>query len=186
MFLTFKKWTALYILCLLGLFVIFGAILWRGSAVNVSRSNIVLTPDTPVLIIDAGHGGEDGGAVSGDGTPEAGINLSIALQMRDGSTRVLRMSQALERHLRREWTPYLLGQPEGIVTPAVTPQLLAQIGLVEMEKVCDNSHNILTQHIIPVSWRAEQFAEHIPKPVFYSVLCEYMELSCPPLGKLSQ
>ena len=83
LFLTFKKWTALYILCLLGLFVIFGAILWRGSAVNVSRSNIVLTPDTPVLIIDAGHGGEDGGAVSGDGTPEAGINLAIALQMRE-------------------------------------------------------------------------------------------------------
>ena len=83
LFLTFKKWTALYILCLLGLFVIFGAILWRGSAVNVSRSNIVLTPDTPVLIIDAGHGGEDGGAVSGDGTPEAGINLAIALQMEE-------------------------------------------------------------------------------------------------------
>ena len=83
MFLTFKKWTAIYILCLLCLFVIFGAILWHGSAVNVSRSGIVLTQDSPTLIIDAGHGGEDGGAVSADGTPEAGINLSIALQMRE-------------------------------------------------------------------------------------------------------
>ncbi len=83
LFLTFKKWTAIYILCLLGLFVIFGAILWHGSAVNVSKNNIALNYDSPVLIIDAGHGGEDGGAVSGDGTPEAGINLAIALQMQE-------------------------------------------------------------------------------------------------------
>lgn len=83
LFLTFKKWTAIYILCLLGLFVIFGAILWRGNAVNVSKNNIILTSDDPTLIIDPGHGGEDGGAVSTDGTPEAGINLSIALQMQE-------------------------------------------------------------------------------------------------------
>ena len=30
--------------------------------------------------------------------------VGIALQMRDGSTRVLRMSEALEAHLRQEWT----------------------------------------------------------------------------------
>ena len=34
--------------------------------------------------------------------------VGIALQMTDGTTRVLRMSEALERHLRQEWTPYLL------------------------------------------------------------------------------
>lgn len=33
------------------------------------------------LIIDAGHGGEDGGAVSLSGVPESGINLSIALKL---------------------------------------------------------------------------------------------------------
>lgn len=32
------------------------------------------------LIIDAGHGGEDGGAVSVSGTPESSINLLIALK----------------------------------------------------------------------------------------------------------
>jgi len=31
----------------------------------------------PILILDAGHGGEDGGAVSADGIPESGINLQI-------------------------------------------------------------------------------------------------------------
>ena len=34
--------------------------------------------------------------------------VGIALQMRDGSTRVLRMSEALEAHLRQEWTSFVL------------------------------------------------------------------------------
>lgn len=33
------------------------------------------------LILDAGHGGEDGGAVAVSGTPESGINLSIVLKL---------------------------------------------------------------------------------------------------------
>ncbi len=35
----------------------------------------------PIVIIDAGHGGFDGGAVAGDGTIEKDINLSIALYL---------------------------------------------------------------------------------------------------------
>lgn len=37
----------------------------------------------PVIIIDAGHGGVDGGAVGINGTVEKRINLEIALQLRD-------------------------------------------------------------------------------------------------------
>lgn len=37
----------------------------------------------PRVMIDAGHGGEDGGAMSVTGTPESGINLDIALRVRD-------------------------------------------------------------------------------------------------------
>ena len=33
------------------------------------------------VVIDAGHGGEDGGAVSVSGVPESGINLAIALKL---------------------------------------------------------------------------------------------------------
>lgn len=36
---------------------------------------------TPVIIIDPGHGGEDGGAVSCTGAYESGINLEIALRL---------------------------------------------------------------------------------------------------------
>lgn len=35
------------------------------------------------VIIDAGHGGEDGGAVADNGTYESNINLQIALKLRD-------------------------------------------------------------------------------------------------------
>ena len=37
----------------------------------------------PVLIIDPGHGGMDGGASAPDGVKESEINLSIALRLRD-------------------------------------------------------------------------------------------------------
>ena len=37
----------------------------------------------PVIIIDAGHGGFDGGASTEDGVPEKGINLNIALYLKE-------------------------------------------------------------------------------------------------------
>lgn len=39
--------------------------------------------EMPVIIIDAGHGGEDGGAVAKDGTVEKDLNLKIALKLND-------------------------------------------------------------------------------------------------------
>lgn len=55
------------------------------------------------LVIDAGHGGEDGGAVSVTGTPESGINLSIALKMDQllgfyGTSPVLLRSEDISLH----------------------------------------------------------------------------------------
>ena len=35
------------------------------------------------VVVDAGHGGEDGGAVAADGTVESGLNLAIARRVRD-------------------------------------------------------------------------------------------------------
>ncbi|MCR4772412.1 MAG: N-acetylmuramoyl-L-alanine amidase [Oscillospiraceae bacterium] len=35
----------------------------------------------PCCIIDAGHGGDDGGAVAPDGTAESGLNLSVCLKL---------------------------------------------------------------------------------------------------------
>lgn len=54
------------------------------------------------------------------------VGLGIALQMTDGTTRVLRMSEALERHLRQEWTPYLLANAADIKGEEVLRVLLYQ------------------------------------------------------------
>lgn len=65
---------------------------WHPLAVLVVIAAYILLPkdaflpanadaDTPILIIDAGHGGEDGGAVAADGTLESDINLDIALRL---------------------------------------------------------------------------------------------------------
>lgn len=76
MFLVFRKWTIIYILSMIVLVVSFALILRRGEVVH-SSSDIVLL-EAPILIIDPGHGGEDGGAVAPDGTVESHINLAIA------------------------------------------------------------------------------------------------------------
>jgi len=55
---------------------------------------------------------------------EAGVG--VALQMNDGTTRVLRMSRALEGRLRRESTPYLLGSAEDISGENVLRVMLCQ------------------------------------------------------------
>lgn len=53
-----------------------------------SRAATVIAENTPVarshcIVIDAGHGGEDGGATSCTGRLESGYNLDIALRLND-------------------------------------------------------------------------------------------------------
>ena len=56
----------------------------------------------------------------------AAVGLGIALQMADGSTRVLRMSTALERHLRRGVHPFTLCSPADVKGEDVLRILLYQ------------------------------------------------------------
>ena len=52
------------------------ALIWQASGRAVQADAA-----PPVLVIDAGHGGADGGAVAADGTQESDINLDIALRL---------------------------------------------------------------------------------------------------------
>lgn len=83
MFFTIKKWTVICVAGMCAIFLLFGTILHHGKAVQTANYQTTAqeTKSSPILIIDAGHGGEDGGAVAADGTVESGINLSIALKL---------------------------------------------------------------------------------------------------------
>ncbi|MEF2919531.1 MAG: N-acetylmuramoyl-L-alanine amidase [Acutalibacteraceae bacterium] len=56
--------------------LLFSAFVMHGCCSQIT--NVVKNNDSITIVIDAGHGGEDGGAVAGDGTLEKDINLSIA------------------------------------------------------------------------------------------------------------
>lgn len=58
------------------------------GVVGGSRAVTVMSQRTPLprqytLVIDPGHGGEDGGAISCTGRLESGLNLEIALRLQD-------------------------------------------------------------------------------------------------------
>ena len=53
-----------------------------GSAV-IAVTASAQTPSHQIVVIDAGHGGEDGGAISCSGARESDINLEISLRLRD-------------------------------------------------------------------------------------------------------
>lgn len=78
-----------YLRSLLGVFICFGLILTTSSCKHYylpddkpsTEETKSKYEDLPTVIIDAGHGGEDGGAVGIDGTYEKELNLLIALEL---------------------------------------------------------------------------------------------------------
>lgn len=57
----------IFILCIL--------LVYRNCALTISDNS---SSTKHIYILDAGHGGEDGGAVAADGTPEKDLNLSVS------------------------------------------------------------------------------------------------------------
>lgn len=62
------------------------AAIFLAVIISGSKTATVIANNTPIereniIIIDAGHGGEDGGAISCSGVPESKINLEIALKL---------------------------------------------------------------------------------------------------------
>ena len=69
-----RRVLAVVVLCLAAV----GLFQWRADR-SITPVFARMTQQT--LIIDPGHGGEDGGAVSGNGQAESQINLAIALEL---------------------------------------------------------------------------------------------------------
>lgn len=76
------KTKTLYILICILLFVAFVLIMLSAFSNITQQTNESISEYKPTVIIDAGHGGEDGGAVVGDNI-EKDLNLSIALKLSD-------------------------------------------------------------------------------------------------------
>jgi N-acetylmuramoyl-L-alanine amidase len=73
-----------FLVCIVCLITVVGVAAYsfvaRRNAVNVlSYAQI----ENKTIIIDAGHGGEDGGAVAQDGTMEKNLNLDIAFRLKE-------------------------------------------------------------------------------------------------------
>lgn len=79
-----RKKEIIGLFCLVVFLTGFAAILWYGAD---SREAAVFSSEealsTVTVVIDPGHGGEDGGAVAGDGTVESTLNLAIAKRLQE-------------------------------------------------------------------------------------------------------
>lgn len=78
------------------------------------------TPDH-VLLIDPGHGGMDGGAVSGDGTSEKNINLAVALELADAAS-----EYGWQVIMTRSTDEWLCSTEEGSIRSRKTEDLLSR------------------------------------------------------------
>ena len=72
----FKPMAALFIIGVMGALLF--SVFWKGSAAVISGTN-----GNHVVMIDAGHGGYDPGAITSQGIYEKEINLQIAKKVRD-------------------------------------------------------------------------------------------------------
>lgn len=78
MVISLKKFVCLFLLLVCAVSFILSTCSAYSSLSTIAKAS----ENKATVVIDAGHGGEDGGAVAPDGTMEKDINLSIALKLR--------------------------------------------------------------------------------------------------------
>ncbi len=76
-----RYWKRYYIVYVLLAAFCCGSVMLAGQRLRAVSAE--LAPVRPVVVIDPGHGGFDGGAVSPGGTAESALNLEISLRLRD-------------------------------------------------------------------------------------------------------
>ena len=82
---------------LAGVCIAAGSLFLRVLPIRPASANAGSLPQRPVILIDPGHGGMDGGAVGVDGLVEKDLNLQISLILRD-----LFLANGFEVYMTRE------------------------------------------------------------------------------------
>lgn len=78
MVISFKKLACVFLLIICGILFFVSTFSAYNSLSAIAEAN----ENSLTVVLDAGHGGEDGGAVAADGTAEKDINLSIAMKLK--------------------------------------------------------------------------------------------------------
>ena len=76
-----KKWVEIMMPVMLFATVLYFCVF--AVLTHRSAQTAAMQPDGTTVVLDAGHGGEDGGATGVSGTSEAALNLDISLRLRD-------------------------------------------------------------------------------------------------------
>ena len=83
---------ALFLIFCLIFTALIGGFAWLGTSLSSQREKVPAEDASaaarPIIVIDAGHGGEDGGASGEDGTKEKDLNLLVAQALSDILTAV--------------------------------------------------------------------------------------------------
>lgn len=81
------KRSMFFVSCFLVISVLLAAVATVSARIFISEAESAAAGEgekpLPVIIIDAGHGGRDGGAAADDGTLEKDLNLAVAKELRD-------------------------------------------------------------------------------------------------------
>ena len=77
-----KRTVALILLLAISVSVTLGLIFVTDTYAYPAISNALKKTEIDTVILDAGHGGEDCGAIGTDGTYEKDLNLAVAIEMR--------------------------------------------------------------------------------------------------------
>ena len=76
-----KKWVEIMMPVMLFATVLYFCVF--AVLTHRSAQTAAMQPGSTTVVLDAGHGGEDGGATGVSGTSEAALNLDISLRLRD-------------------------------------------------------------------------------------------------------
>ena len=83
MFLVLRKRTILFAATAVTSAIAVSLLGWHFSVPKAAVPTFLPQASPTVIVIDPGHGGEDGGAVSESGVMESNINLAVSLQLQD-------------------------------------------------------------------------------------------------------